>query len=92
MLDFGVWLAPFVMIAIGALTGVLYVRAVRYGSLTAKLFLAYMYMFLLMSPLHSGFGSGNSLQILVCLTVATILMKLWRPGAAEVRPHAVRAA
>jgi hypothetical protein len=74
-LDFGFWLSPVISFIIGLVAGRLYQKGIKQGSLQAKIWLVFMYMFILLSPIHSLLQMGNSLQTLLCLIGASFLIK-----------------
>lgn len=75
LLDFGFWLSPLVVFVLGVGVGWLYKLSVSRNSLNAKLFLAYMYMYILLTPLHSSFSMGNSFLILLSISAASFLLR-----------------
>jgi len=87
VLDFGLWGALGVLLALGMVGGVLYVVGVKQGSRTARLLLAYSYVVILLSPIHSGFAMGNSLQILFCSLAAWLVLRR-RGEASRMLPEA----
>jgi oligosaccharide repeat unit polymerase len=76
LLDLGPLGSPFAFIALGVLSGWLYVRGVAERSLTARMALAFLYMYILVSPLHSAISMGNGLLMLANLVLASIALRL----------------
>ena len=79
VLDFGPWGALLALFTLGVLGGGLYIAGVQNGSLPGRLLLAYFYMFVIASPIHSPLPMGNATQVLVCLLAACVVLRTRRP-------------
>ena len=69
--------SPFAFVAIGILSGWLYVRGVVEGSLRARMGLAFLYTYILISPMHSALSMGNGLLMLANLVIASMVLTPW---------------
>jgi hypothetical protein len=75
-LDFGLWLAPIASGVLGLLAGLAYQKGIGQGSLIGRLFLSYAFLYVLLSPVHSAFAWGNSLQTLICFALAPVVLSV----------------
>jgi hypothetical protein len=77
LLDFGPWGSPFAFVVLGMVAGWLYLRGVVDGSLMARMGLAFVYVYILISPMDSALSMGNGFLMLTDLGVAAIGLALW---------------
>jgi hypothetical protein len=77
-LDFGIYGAVFVSCLLGICSALVYRSATDRGMLTSKMFLALIYMCILLTPIHSPIHMGNTQQVLGCMIVVPFLMRLTR--------------
>jgi hypothetical protein len=80
LLDFGPWGAPIASGLLGGIVGFMYDRGIRLRSVACRVFVAYFYMYIVLTPIHSAFAVGNSTQVLLCIIAASfVLQKALRP-------------
>jgi hypothetical protein len=75
-LDFGVWLSLPIVGFIGIVSSFAYQRGVLQGSLSGKMALSLIFMCIMITPIHSPIHMGNTLQVLGCMFVTRLLLRL----------------
>src|SRR5262249_406717 len=92
LLDFGPWGSPLAFVVLGMVAGWLYIRSVADGSLLARIGLAFVYVYILISPMDSALSIGNRFLMLTDLGAAATALLLWshsrRPPGVGARPTA----
>jgi hypothetical protein len=83
-IDFGYYLSPLVSLLLGLACGALYTVSMLGAAAWARILLAYMYVFVLLTPVHSLIGWANGAQTLAALMVTVVA--LLAPFLPRLRP------
>lgn len=86
-LDFGSF-SPGIVFLMGLFSGVCY-RLARSGGLGAQMLLAFMYGFILFSPMFNILQAGNGLQVLLCILAAIAVLPSRRAKSGSLVPLSV---